>query len=119
MDNVKHRQAAGSLKISREVLATIAKVAALEVDGVASLADSAGSVRNIFSRGFSKNAIHIEQSDDFAEVYISVNLKFGAKIPEVCAAIQSSVKESIQTMTGMAVSKVNVVVVRIAFADET
>ena len=120
MDDVRQRQPVGSLKISQEVLATIAKVAALEIEGVASLADTSGRVRRFFSRGgISKTGIQIELSDDFAEVDIGVNLKFGAKITDVCSAIQTSVKDNIQTMTGMAVSKVNVTVAGIVFNDET
>lgn len=109
----------GSLKISQDVLATIAKVAALEIDGVDSLAEPTGSVRRIFSRGYAKTAIRIELSDDFAQIDIGINLKFGAKITEVCTAVQNNVKDNIQTMTGMAVSKVNVNVAGITFPEDT
>lgn len=118
MDTIKQKQPIGSLKISQEVLATIAKVAALEIAGVDSLADTSSQVRRFFSRGMNKTGIQIELSDDFAEIDIGVNLKFGAKITEVCTAIQTSIKDNIQTMTGMAVSKVNVTVAGIVFNDE-
>lgn len=117
MDNIR-KQPTGSLKISQDVLATIARVAALEIEGVASLAEPAGSVGRIFSRGLGRAPIHIEQNDDFAKVDIAVNLEFGAKIAEVCTAVQNNVKDNIQTMTGMAVSKVNVTVEGIVFPEE-
>ena len=118
MDNVR-KQPAGSLKISEEVLATIAKVAALEIDGVAGLAEPASSVRKLFSKGIGKLPIHIELNDDFAKISLALTLRFGAKINEVCAAVQTNVKDNIQTMTGMAVSKVNVTVAGTVFDQDT
>lgn len=112
------KQPAGSLKISEDVLATIAKVAALEIEGVAGLAEPTGKMGKMFSRGFGKPLIHIELNDDFAKISLAVNLEFGAKINEVCTAIQTNVKDNIQTMTGMAVSKVNVTVSGIVFPEE-
>ena len=114
MEN-KNRQPVGSLKISKDVISTIASVAALEIEGVDSLVAPAGKVGRLFSRSGGRDVIYITLSDDFAEIDLSVNLKYGAKITEVCPAIQNNVKETVQTMTGMAVSKVNVTVAGIAF----
>ena len=118
MENVTSRQPVGNLKISKDVIATIARVATLEIEGVDSLAEMTADIKGIFSRSIIKKAIHITMSDDFASIDIGVNLKFGAKITEVCTAIQNNVKDNVQTMTGMAVAKVNVVVAGIVFPDE-
>ena len=40
-------------------------------------------------------------------------------MPQVAEAIQSSVKESVQNMTGITVSKVNVVVTGIVFDESS
>lgn len=118
MDSVR-KQPAGSLKISEDVLATIARVAALEIGGVAALAEPDTSVgKFFFSKGFGKSPIRIEQTDDFARIDIAIQLEFGAKITDVCTAVQNNIKDNIQTMTGMAVSKVNVTVSGIAFPEE-
>lgn len=117
MENTS-RQPVGSLKISQEVIATIASVAALEIEGVDMLVEPANQMSRLFSRSMGKKAVRISLSDDFVEIDLSINLKFGAKITEVCTAIQNNVKENVQTMTGMAVSKVNVMVAGIIFPDE-
>jgi uncharacterized alkaline shock family protein YloU len=115
-----NKQPAGTLKISEEVLATIAKVAALEIDGVDSLVQPTGSVKRFLGRSINNRwPIRIEMHDDFTEIEIRLRLKFGAKITEVCAAVQQNIKDNIQTMTGIAVSKVNVDVEGIVFPDET
>lgn len=117
MDSIR-KQPTGSLKISQDVLATIARVAALEIGGVASLAEPGSSMGRFFSKGFGKTPINIELNDDFARIDIAINLEFGAKINDVCTAVQGNIKDNIQTMTGMAVSKVNVTVAGIVFPEE-
>jgi uncharacterized alkaline shock family protein YloU len=111
LDKIKQNQLA-SLKISREVIATITRVAALEIPGVAALAEPKKNLKGIFSGGLSKS-IEINLLDDFAEIDLCLDLEFGAKIPEVCWAVQANVKENVQTMTGIVVSKVNVTVLGI------
>lgn len=121
MEKVKSRPLVGNLKISQDVIAAIARVAALEIDGVDSLAEPANitptSFADIFSRPIMKKAININMNDDFANIGISVNLKFGANISEVCPKIQNAIKDNVQTMTGLAVSKVDVLVAGIVFPE--
>ena len=113
MEKMRNTQVA-SLKISRDVIAAISRVAALETPGVAGLSES-GKIGGLFTKGATK-PIEITLVDDFAEIGICLNLEFGAKIPEVCAAVQTAVKDNVQTMTGIGVSKVNITVQGIAFA---
>jgi uncharacterized alkaline shock family protein YloU len=116
LDTVKSRQPTGSLKISKGVIATIAKTAATETGGVDCLPEMEKT--RLFRKGFGKRPIRVALSDDFAEIDVSVVLEAGARIPEVCAAIQSSVKDNVQNMTGVAVSKVNVTVAGVSFPAE-
>lgn len=117
MDNIGSKSAVGDLKISQDVVAAIARVATLEIEGVDSLAEPV-NMRGIFSRTMMKKAISITLNDNFFNIGISVNLEFGAKIADVCTAIQNAVKDNVQTMTGMAVSKVNVLVAGIVFPED-
>ncbi|MBC8569602.1 Asp23/Gls24 family envelope stress response protein [Zongyangia hominis] len=115
MEQRPNKEAIGSLKISEDVLATIAKFAATEVEGVASLAPFVAPIKGFHpAKG---KAIRIELNDDIAVIDLNVNLKFGAKVPQVAEQIQSGVKESVQNMTGITVSKVNVTVAGIVFEE--
>ncbi len=118
MINQNQRLPAGSLKISQEVIATIAGVAALEIEGVARLAQHSPGLRHKSLAASRKKNADVIISDDFAEIDIGLVLSFGARIGEVCTAVQTAVKENVQTMTGMAVSKVNVYVDNIVFFEE-
>lgn len=114
MNIENNNQPSGSLKISQEVLATIANFAASEIDGVVSLANTYTPIKNFLQKGISR-PIQINLNDDVAVVDISVNLKYGANIPEVAETLQKAVKDAVQNMTGITVSKVNVHVAGIVF----
>ena len=115
MSGVENRQPAGSLKISKNVIETIVRTSAREIDGVASLPEEQKDGGRIFPRNFGKKAVHVTLTDDFAEIDVNVNLEAGTRIPDVCAAVQANVKDNVQTMTGIAVSKVNVLVAGVLF----
>lgn len=115
--NMTQNQPNGSLKISQEVLASIAQFAAAEIEGVHSLAPSR-LPKNISKKSISTKPILINLNDDVAVIDISVIVEAGCKIRGVAENLQKAVKEAVQTMTGITVSKVNVHVEGIQFAAE-
>ncbi len=52
----------------------------------------------------------VELTDEVAEITVDVVVRYGYRIPSVSEALQKNVKASVQNMTGITVSKVNVVV---------
>lgn len=119
MQNHDHSQSAGNLKISRDVLATIARYATMEIEGVASLASFTTNIRGWLLKKQSAKPIAIDLSDDVAVIDIHVNIKAGVNIPQTAEKIQSAVKEAVQNMTGIAVSRVNINIAGIVFDDPT
>jgi len=115
VENYTGKEPSGSLKISRGVIGTIAGMSAKEIDGVAGLAPPTASLHPPSLKGTGKKLVDVILRDDFAEISIGVALKYGAKVAETCTAIQNCVKNNVQAMTGMAVSKVNVRVARVVF----
>lgn len=98
-------------------LATISNFAAEEIDGVVSLADTYAPIKNFLKKGSIGKPIQISLNDDVAVIDISVNLKYGANIPAVAETLQKAVKDAVQNMTGITVSKVNVHVAGIVFPE--
>ena len=102
----------GSLKISEDVIATIAGIATSEIKGVAGLSPRPGSgnsrILGLLNKKNMNKSIHLEMKDGEALIDIYLNLYLGTKIPDTAAEIQTRVKDAVQTMTGIAVSKVNV-----------
>lgn len=117
MQNHENVQSNANLKISREVISTIAKYATMEIEGVASLASFTANLKGWLLKRQSAKPISIDLTDDVARIDIHVNVKAGVKIPELAEKIQSAVKEAVQNMTGIAVSHVNIEVADIVFEE--
>ena len=54
----------------------------------------------------------------FGVVDIYVNIEFGESIPDTAFKIQENVKNTVETMTGLEVSQVNIQVQEISFKKE-
>lgn len=105
----------GSLQISSEVLAKIARLAALEIDGVAEVsAGSRQSVRGLLSKNNLQKPVTVELVDGVATLTIRLIASYGTKIMPLCEKVQENVKQTIQNMTGITVSRVDVLVVGLA-----
>lgn len=99
----------GSLKISEDVLAAIAGNATREIKGVAGLSlRPAQDGFKVFHKKNQDKAIKLEIKDGEAVIDIFVSLYNGVRIPDTSELIQARVKETVQNMTGITVSKVNV-----------
>jgi len=111
----------GSLKISEEVISTIASMATAEIKGVAGLSPRPNSdIRGILrSKKDVKKSIALETKDGEAVVDIYVNIYHGVRIPDVANEIQIRVKDALQNMTGITVSKVNVHITGLSLNKET
>ncbi len=110
----------GNIHISEEVLAGIAAAAALEVDGVSSLAANLGSdIAELLGKKNLAKGVRIKTEEDKVEVELSVLIVYGHTIPQVGKAIQDGVKAAIESMTGLEVSSVNVNVGGIVFHPRT
>ncbi len=108
-----------SIKISDEVIETIASVAVSEIEGVSSMGTGFvdGIARRITKKSMSAG-IKASVNDNTVGVDISIVVKYGVRIPEVAWNVQDAVKKEIELMTGLTVEKVNVKVVGIDIPDE-
>jgi len=109
----------GSIKISDEVIATIASVAATEVSGVCGLMGSlAGEIAEKFGKKTAGKGIKVTTTE--ADVTIDINLivKYGIRIPEIAWEVQENVKKAVESMSGLSVNKINIHVVDVEFESE-
>ena len=109
----------GNIKISDEVIETIASVTISEIEGVSSI--GAGLVDGITRRLTKKpvtSGIKATIGDGTVSVDISIVVKYGVRIPEVAWNVQDAVKKEIELMTGLTVEKVNVRIVGIDIPEE-
>ena len=100
----------GNIHISEDVLAVIAAAAALEVEGVHGLAANLGSDLAELLGGKKNLAkgIRIQVADQAVSVDISIVVKYGYLIPDVAKAVQDAVCSSMESMSSLTVTAVNV-----------
>lgn len=105
----------GVIRIADEVVATVAGLAAVEVEGVASMSGGWGTdlVEKLGKKNFGKG-IKVEVKDDETAIDIFLSIQFGYAIPQVAENVQKEVKTAVETMTGLKVTAVNVHIVAVS-----
>jgi len=102
----------GVVRISENVIKSIAGIAAKEIDGVAGLEEKKNGLRNILCPA---DPVKVQVVNDMIEITVSLVLEDGIRLINVAEQVQQNVKENVQSMTGVIVSKVHVVAAGIAF----
>ncbi len=109
--NKNETKATGTLKVSGNAIIRIAEVAAAEIKGVALTSTNKLAVLNSSSTNNKlMPPIRVKLSSDSVLIDIEIIVSSSAKACEVAKAVQNNVKSVVQNMTGIAVSKVNVVI---------
>ena len=105
----------GSLQISTEVIAKIARCAALEVEGVAEVScwTQNKKLKDLLEASI-QPPVAVEMRDGTAELTLHLIMASGARIPAVAEKVQENVKSAVQNMTSVTVSRVNLVIAGLA-----
>ena len=113
---VSRSEELGNIHISEEVLASIAAAAALEVEGVSSLAGNlGGDIAELLGKKNQAKGVRIHVEDEKVSVELSVMMTYGNTIPEVGKAVQENVKSTMESVTGLEIAAVNVSVAGVVF----
>ena len=109
----------GEVQIADEVVAIIAGLAATEVEGVDSMA---GNITNelVGKLGMKKlsKGVKVDVTEEHVSADLSLNIKYGYNIPQVCEKVQDRVKTAIENMTGLTVLDVNVKIAGVNISSE-
>lgn len=99
----------GEIIIADEVIAVITGLAAMEVEGVASLAGNATRelISKIGIKTLSKG-VKVDVLQDVVTIDAALNLKYGYNIKTVSQKVQEKVKAAVENMTGLKVADVNI-----------
>ena len=110
----------GNIKICVDVVSTIAGIAASEIKGVHGMYTSfANGIAEKF--GAKKNqtkGVKVEMEGNAVTIDLYIVVKYGIKIPELAWEVQESVKNNVETMTGLNVAKVNIHIEGVSFVKE-
>ena len=100
-DYMTHPDELGCIHISQDVLASIAASAISEVEGISGL-------MNLTAKKAGARGVRLAVDDDGAVIDLYVMIRYGYAIPEVAGKLQAAVAGAIESMTGFAVTAVNV-----------
>lgn len=112
-DNKNENQEIGdesTVRISSDTVATYAGIAISEISGVYGMSGTfAGITEAISGKKNYAKGVKVEITDNkIAKIDLNIIVEYGARIPEIAFEIQTKVKKSVETMTGLKVSSVNV-----------
>lgn len=107
----------GNIKISVDVVSTIAGIAASEIEGVSCMYTSFvdGVAQRLGARKNTSKGVRVDMSGSSVVIDLYIVVEYGVKIPELAWEIQENVKNNVETMTGLDVEKVNIHIEGISF----
>jgi uncharacterized alkaline shock family protein YloU len=109
----------GQVKISDEVISIIASIAASEIEGVNSAASGfVDELSSLFTKKNYTKGIKVELKDNDAVIDMTITIDYGFKIHDVASKVQDKVKREVENMTGLNVTKVNVIVQNVVIPKE-
>lgn len=112
--NVKY-----NVNIADDCISIIAGVSATSVEGVLNLGDNNMTNKLLPFLGTKnlKKGIYIEKENNDLIIKISISIKDGYNIEDVCIAVQEKVKDAIESMLDVNVKEVSINVVNLAAGE--
>jgi uncharacterized alkaline shock family protein YloU len=110
----------GDIRINHSVVASIVRLAALEVSGVAAVGGGfVDGIAEIFSKKSGESGVRVEEDEvgDY-RIEIRVILRFGVELATVATEIQQRIAEQVEKMTSKSVARVNVIIDGVRTDDE-
>ena len=109
----------GIVKISDEVISVVAAVASSEIKGVVEIGHSqVSSGANKFSKKALGKGVKVSVDNEEAIIEMAISAEYGVKIPDLVYKVQDNVKNTVQAITGLKVSKVNIYVQNIIILND-
>lgn len=118
-DQSDKREKQGTIKISEDVVTTIAGLAAAEVSGVAGMSGGiTGELVEKLGRKNISKGIKAVMGENEVTIDINAIVEYGVNIHEVALELQNSIRNAIENMTGLSVVNVNVNIQGLSFGSE-
>lgn len=98
------------LSVNTEVLEKMAEIAAKEVEGVTGISKKSIDLKGAVKTKNAFKGVKVENVNGAIKINVYICVKRDVKVKDVAENVQANVKDKIQTMTGNAVTQVNVIV---------
>jgi len=115
MINDTTRSSLGKMRISDEAIATISSIAASKISGVIGLRGSfVDSIAEMLGRKSADKGVKVLMTERDVIIDLSLVVEFGVDIPDVTWQVQESVRDAVESMTGLNVREVNININQVA-----
>ena len=114
----------GSTSISDSVVAKIAGIASQEVDGVRMGSGGSQAVSGLLgsitggSGGSQTQGVSVEVGQEEAALDLTLTAEYGKSIPQLAEAVRRNVANRVESLVGLRVTEVNIVVSNIFFPQQ-
>lgn len=104
--------AADSVRISENVIASVTRKYVLQVQGVVRFASGSlvSGLAEMIGRKSQESSIVVSLDGEAVHIGVNLVLQFGVKVPEVAAAVQDIIRSKVEELTGKHVTAVRVTV---------
>ena len=109
----------GSISFANDVVATIAGLATIEIEGVAGMSGGfSGGLAELLGRKNLTKGVKVEVGKEECAIDLFIVVEYGVEIPLMCEKIQANVKKAVETMTGLKPVEINIHIQGVRIAKE-
>ena len=109
----------GKIQINDDVIATISSLAAVEVEGIVSIAGGSSLAEVWGGKGLKKGvSVTTDEAANYVVIDLEVNIEYGVDVYKAAHQLQRAVKNAVENMTGLTVKAVNVKISGIVLGGE-
>lgn len=101
----------GTIKIHRNVIASIASLAALEIEGVKCIGSDlkSGILMLLGRKSLAAIKVEIDKNEE-VKLEIPLIIKYGFNIPDIANKAQENIRNALEKMTNLSVKDINIAV---------
>jgi uncharacterized alkaline shock family protein YloU len=119
MTETAYRPTEGRIKVANEVIAQIAAATALQVPGVAGVADRSNQVVRVIRRGGLHKGVRVELLGDVLHLKVYLVADSGRNLPGLAGEVQQKVVAAVDRMLGLKTETVDVYFVDVRFDESS
>ena len=108
MNRDESRNELGVLRIHKNVISSIASIAATEIEGVKRVGrDLKSALAELLGKKISAIKVDISKNEE-VKVQIPLIIKYGYNIPEIANRVQENVRLALEKMSNLSIKEINV-----------
>ena len=109
MNRDESRNDLGVVRIHKNVIASIASIAAIEIEGVKKVGKDikSGIMELLGQKSFSAIKVDISKNEE-VKVEIPLIIKYGYNIPDVASKVQENVRQALEKMSNLSIRDINI-----------